>query len=168
MAEMMSFRVPTRTRLQLERLSRRYHSMTAVVVAAVDRMYAQEVDNMAISDRHTVTPQDPRFTAHVTLDRDGYGLDQASLSESAYEASLDRVIALIRERLPNQFPGVEFTFVKSSTVGYCPPIRVEDWDANGDDQSTAAVDMRQDIEEAIAEIIADYDAWVIYDSDSDA
>jgi len=45
---------------------------------------------------------------------------------------------------------------------------VEDWDANGDDQSTAAVDMRQDIEEAIAEIIADYDAWVIYDSDSDA
>jgi len=47
MANMMSFRIPARTRSQLERLATRYHSMTAVVVAAVDRMYAQEVATMS-------------------------------------------------------------------------------------------------------------------------
>lgn len=51
MTEMMSFRIPSRTRLQIERLESRYHCMTAVVVAAVDRLYRQDVD-MAISDRH--------------------------------------------------------------------------------------------------------------------
>jgi len=46
----MSFRVPVRTRRQLEHLATRYHSMTAVVVAAVDRMYAQEVPTMTHDD----------------------------------------------------------------------------------------------------------------------
>jgi len=61
--EMMSFRVPPRTRLQMDRLSSRYHTMTAVVVAAVDRLYQQEVNGMAISERHEAS------TAHMRVIR---------------------------------------------------------------------------------------------------
>jgi len=101
MSGQLNVRPGARTLEQVEQLAQLYSgSVTAVIRIAVDRMWHQEADNMAISDRHTVTPRDARFTAHVTLDRDGYGLDQADLSESAYEASLDRVIALIQERLP--------------------------------------------------------------------
>jgi len=54
MADMMSFRVPQRTRRQMEQLATRYHSMTAVVVAAVDRMYAQEVTTMTDQIVHSI------------------------------------------------------------------------------------------------------------------
>jgi hypothetical protein len=72
MAEMMSFRVPTRTRLQMDRLSSRYHSMTAVVVAAVDRLYQQEVGNMAISERHEASTAQMRVVRTIGDAKVGY------------------------------------------------------------------------------------------------